>query len=247
MLDVVKKEGNWYLVGLPADEKGIIVTGYIHQSIVEAFEETKQPVELKKEAREKKEDVIVKKEKPLKVEFSKVEFSYPVKKTPASQRKVAFKIGGGINAPFGDYDIGFSVNGSIIYPVSPVIDLIGGVEFSSSTGKGAKYEYEHYEWEADFSFSRIIFFGDARYTFKGEIDFFAEGGLGIYSDKEKIEAERELWLFGLNIITLSISDSRTNLGIRIGGGIVFSNIEVMVMSHMVEDSNMFTLLASFRF
>lgn len=39
VLEVIKKEGNWYFVKLPPDEKGIVVTGYIHHSTVEIFEE----------------------------------------------------------------------------------------------------------------------------------------------------------------------------------------------------------------
>lgn len=50
LLDVIKKEGNWYLVKLPVSEKGIVVTGYIHQTIIEVLEETEEPVEFKKKA-----------------------------------------------------------------------------------------------------------------------------------------------------------------------------------------------------
>ena len=67
VLDVIKKQGSWYFIKLPPDEKGIVVTGYIHQSIVEVFEEIKQPVEPKKKTVEKKENVIAKKENPLKI------------------------------------------------------------------------------------------------------------------------------------------------------------------------------------
>jgi len=46
MLDIVKRQGEWYFVKLPPDEKGILVTGYIHKSVVEPLEieeEIKQP------------------------------------------------------------------------------------------------------------------------------------------------------------------------------------------------------------
>lgn len=52
VLDVIKKEGDWYHVKLPPDEKGIVVTGYIHQSTVEVFEEIKKEIiEVPKEER----------------------------------------------------------------------------------------------------------------------------------------------------------------------------------------------------
>jgi len=242
---VLESEGkidNWYYVKLPKTQEGFTIFGYVHASLVEIVREPSKIKEAK-EAEEVKEVV------PPKIKVEKppnVEPSYPVKRRPAPH---AFKIGGGINTPFGDwseyYDIGFSVNGSVIYPVSPGIDLIGGAEFSRSTGKSTKYKYDDHEWGADFSFSRIIFFGDARYSFKGETKFFVEGGLGIYSDKEKIELKTESWWGETE--TLAISDSRTNLGIRIGAGAVFSNIEIMGLFHMVENSNMFTFVASFRF
>lgn len=59
VLDVIKKDGDWYFVKLPPDEKGIVVTGYIHQSIVEVLEEMEKVEEIKIE--EKKEEPIIKK------------------------------------------------------------------------------------------------------------------------------------------------------------------------------------------
>lgn len=59
VLDVIKKDGDWYLVKLPPDEMGIVVTGYIHQSIVEVLEEVKKVEERK--AAEEKEDPAIKK------------------------------------------------------------------------------------------------------------------------------------------------------------------------------------------
>lgn len=50
ILDVIKKEGNWYYVKLSPDEKGIVVTGYIHQSIVEVIEEIESSVRPEKKA-----------------------------------------------------------------------------------------------------------------------------------------------------------------------------------------------------
>ena len=57
ILDVIKKEGNWYYVKLPPDEQGIVVTGYIHQSTVEEIiEEAEQTVKTEERVVEKKEE-----------------------------------------------------------------------------------------------------------------------------------------------------------------------------------------------
>jgi len=66
VLEVIKKEGNWYFVKLPPDKKGIVVTGYIHQSLVEIFEEIEKPVKSGERIIEKKEAVIPR-ETPQKV------------------------------------------------------------------------------------------------------------------------------------------------------------------------------------
>lgn len=42
VLDVIRKEGDWYYVKLPPDEKGIVVTGFLHQSTVEIIEDIEQ-------------------------------------------------------------------------------------------------------------------------------------------------------------------------------------------------------------
>ncbi len=53
VLDVIKKEGDWYFIKLPPDEKGIVITGFIHQSIVEILEKIENVEDKKIE--EKKE------------------------------------------------------------------------------------------------------------------------------------------------------------------------------------------------
>jgi len=63
MLEVIKKEGNWYYINLPPSESGIEVTGYIHQSIIEVVQEVEKTVEPKEEVLEKKEVIKPKEEK----------------------------------------------------------------------------------------------------------------------------------------------------------------------------------------
>jgi opacity protein-like surface antigen len=56
ILEVLRKEGNWYLVNLPPDENGFFISGYIHQSIVKIIKE-EVPVQEKKPAVEQKPQV----------------------------------------------------------------------------------------------------------------------------------------------------------------------------------------------
>ncbi|NIM89759.1 MAG: SH3 domain-containing protein [Candidatus Aminicenantes bacterium] len=56
VLEVLRKEGNWYFVNLPPDENGFVVSGYIHQSIVKVVTEDK-PVPEKKPVVEPKPQV----------------------------------------------------------------------------------------------------------------------------------------------------------------------------------------------
>lgn len=159
-------------------------------------------------------------------------------------REISFKVGGGFGLPSGDYNIGFGGDISVIYPIRAQIDLVGGLGFFYRPGESAEYNYSGYEAKVDLSSSRIILSGNGRYKFKGKTVFFCQGGLGIYFDKQKVEGEYDVWFLGKQ--TFSISNSETNLGLRLGGGIEFTNIEVLGMIHIVE-STMFTVTTSFRF
>jgi uncharacterized protein YgiM (DUF1202 family) len=41
ILEIISKDGNWFLISLPPDDRGFVITGYIHSSIVEAVEPSK--------------------------------------------------------------------------------------------------------------------------------------------------------------------------------------------------------------
>ena len=72
VLDVIKKERDWYYVKLPPDEKGIVVTGFLHESTVEVIED----VEEKKVAEGLKEKPAVKEPEILtKTEIAKLSLS----------------------------------------------------------------------------------------------------------------------------------------------------------------------------
>lgn len=63
ILDAEEKAGEWYKVNLPPDKDGVVVSGYIHQSIVEVVQEVEKTVEPEEEVLEKKEVIKPKEEK----------------------------------------------------------------------------------------------------------------------------------------------------------------------------------------
>lgn len=254
ILESEEKIGEWYKINLPPDEKGIVISGYIHQSIVEIIEEFKEVPKEKKLEEKKPQEItppVTKEPEPREKKPSRTKPQYLPREIKAYQKKVTIKFGGGIGSSIGSwsdyYNIGFGGNGSIIYPIYPQIDLIGGLEFFYFGGESAKYSYAGVTAKADLSYTRIILSGDGRYSFKGKAPVFIEGGLGIYFNNEKVKGEYEIYSYFYSVTeTFSISDSKTNLGVRLGGGIEFSSIEVIGMFHIVE-SNILTFMVSYRF
>lgn len=76
VLESEGKEGRWYKVNLPPDESGFVVSGYIHENIVEVVEEIKEVLKEEKVEEEKQPEVItpvikepaVREERPARVE-----------------------------------------------------------------------------------------------------------------------------------------------------------------------------------
>lgn len=235
ILDVIKKEGDWYYVKLPPDEKGIVVTGYIHQSIVEVVEETKEitkegiveekkPPEFTPPKTVAKEETIGKKEVKIEqpTQVSRIE---PTK-------KYSFRAGLGISFPTGDWSdlfnvgIGLNVGNSYSIVRQPMfdIDLLGSLEAHIFLRK---------EGYTDINWTRYLLSGDCRFNLKVDpITIFAQGGLGLYLDVFEIIT----WWW-------KEEASEFKFGPRIGGGIAFRNLEVMAIYHMVED-NMFSIMGS---
>jgi len=236
VLDVIKKEGEWYLVKLPPDEKGIVVTGYIHQSIVEVVEEIKEiPKEEKPEKAKPKEigpptilEREVKEEKPMP---TKPQYIPRRKREP--QKAFVFKSGAGIAFPSGDWSdlftigLGANISGSYSILQQPQLSLIGGIE--------GLYFFRESGY-VDISMSRLLVYGDCRFGKKiNSFGFFAEGGLGLYLDILEVD----VWWW-------SATESEFEIGARVGGGISFGNLELMAMYHLVE-RNMFTIMLSYGF
>ena len=236
VLDVIKKEGEWYLVKLPPDEKGIVVTGYIHQSIVEVVEEIKEiPKEEKPEKAKPKEigpptipEREVKEEKPMP---TKPQYIPRRKREP--QKAFVFKSGAGIAFPSGDWSdlftigLGANISGSYSILQQPQLSLIGGIE--------GLYFFRESGY-VDISMSRLLVYGDCRFGKKiNSFGFFAEGGLGLYLDILEVD----VWWW-------SATESEFEIGARVGGGVSFGNLELMAMYHLVE-RNMFTIMLSYGF
>ena len=154
-------------------------------------------------------------------------------------KNITFGAGAGLGIPLGDwadaYNIGFGLKGNVFYSIRPLIDIVGNIELYRFTG-GVEGSMGGIKYEWDYSLTRLCFAGDGRYTFKGKFKFFAQAGLGLYYDMSKIKFDSE-----------SVSDNDTNVGLRFGGGIAFGNIEIIGMFHLVEDSNMLTINALYRF
>jgi len=189
--------------------------------------------EVKGEVKEMVERV-VKEEKP-----ERAQPVYPIERVPGPPKEPSFKVGGGMSLPLGDwadyYNMGLGVNGSLILPVHQDIDFVGEIRYSRFGGK----EEKPWGMEAELAFSRFIFTGNGRYNFRGRIKFFTETGLGIYYDRLKTSIAEG---------TFSETESDTNIGFRFGGGgIVMDKIELTAVFHLVEDSNMFSISASYRF
>jgi opacity protein-like surface antigen len=235
VLDVMQKEGDWYQIKLPPDEKGFVVTGYIHGSTVEVIEETK-PIakeERVEETKSREADLVLKMTEKEIIEEQKRAIKQPAQPTRAeSRKKYAFRAGLGLSFPSGDMaelfglGIGLSAGNSLSIIRQPAFDfdLIASLEAHIFFRK-AGY--------TDISWTRMLLSGDGRFSFKVDpVSIFAQGGVAIYYDI--LEISNWLWTEGA---------SKFRFGPKIGGGIGFKNLEFMAMYHLVEDK-MFSVLSS---
>lgn len=91
---VVKKTGDWYSINLPPDEKGIVISGFIHRSVVqELVADTVQPAQ-KKEPEPEKKTVTAEKKKPVGSPFpAATQKEAPLSRSP--RQKFFVRLGGG--------------------------------------------------------------------------------------------------------------------------------------------------------
>jgi hypothetical protein len=245
VLESEGKEGNWYKVILPPDESGFVISGFVHQNIVEVREEIKE--EIIEEVKEVPKKEIIEEEKP-KEEIPPVAQAPPAKdKRPTQpaprypqrrrrqpeQKKFSAGIGLGIAFPSGDISeffragLGANIYGGFLILKEPQINLIGGLE---------AYYFLNDSLYTDASMSRLLFYADCRIGKKiNSFSFFAEGGIGLYLDL------LEIWNYWG-----AASDTEFEVGGRAGGGVAIGKFEIVGMFHFVE-RNMFTIMFSYVF
>lgn len=116
--EVLKKEGDWYLVELPPDEKGTVISGYLHSSVTEIVDA--EAAEVKAEPEPEPEAV----EKP-KLEKPKAEKPKPAPRrtsvaprrargtaaaAPGGRKKFYIRLGGGYGTSSFDYTSAWTLN-----------------------------------------------------------------------------------------------------------------------------------------
>jgi hypothetical protein len=236
ILDSEGKEGKWYKVNLPPDRNGFVVSGYIHESIVEVSQEIIE-VPKKESLREEEKKVEVKppivQEPPVKEEKAEPVRTRARSRREAPQKAFSPKFGLGLAFPTGDlsdlFSLGLGANfcGSYLISSQPQFNLIGGIE---------GFYFLRKSGYTDVSMSRLLVYGDCRFSQKiNSFGFFAEGGAGLYLDILDIET---WWWYA--------TSSEFNIGARVGGGITFGKFEIMAMYHIVK-RNMFSIMFSYTY
>lgn len=237
VLQAEGKEADWYKVNLPPDQKGFVLSGYIHQSIVEVTEETKEaPMkeEIKATIPKAAPPPVI--QKPVVSEAKQAPLKRP---SPQRQRRSAppnrfsLQTGLGIAFPSGDLSelftlgLGASLSGRYLILQEPQLLVAAGLEGFIFLNEGIY---------ADVSMTRLLFYGDCRLGKKiNNFGIFVESGLGLYLD-----------LLEISVSWWRETESQFKLGARIGGGVSLGKLEIMGLYHLAE-RNMFTLMLSYVF
>ncbi|MFW6130666.1 MAG: hypothetical protein ACOC56_05715 [Atribacterota bacterium] len=230
ILNAEEKIGNWYKIKLPPDENGIIIAGYIHQSIVVVLEETKKEIlreEKSIEVNQKKKDItyreIEQRDKSIKQKHQ-VTQKY-------KEKRFTFRSGIGLSFPSGDwadyFTLGIGINAGNGYKVIkyPNFDL----EIFGSLGAHFFFAESYY---SESNWTRLILSADGRFNLKAiePITIFVQGGLGLYWDV--LEIYGYFWYD---------KESNIKIGGRIGGGVAYKDISLIFMYH-IENNKMFSLM-----
>jgi len=189
ILDSEEKTGNWYKVNLPPDESGVVVSGYIHQNVVEVIEEIKKvPKEEKppeKEIKEKPEKKEIRVQQPPQVPIEKADKIQKKAKPPSVKKKI-YQVKVGINyfipseKVFKDiYGGGMMYMGEINIAIWKSLELwIGGSYFL----KKGKLTFTEEETKLEI----IPIGGGLRFRLStGRLDFYVGGGLSYFLSEEK--------------------------------------------------------------
>ncbi len=213
VLDVVKKEGNWYFVKLPQIKGSLVVMGYVHQNIVEVIQEAK-------EVEEKK---VVEKEK--KIEEVKEARVQDVIKTPkAKEKKLRIGAKMGINSAIlngkgprwligGEpcSKVGFCAGGFIVFNLSDMWAIQPEFLF---TQKGTRLALEEDTAEISIDYLQIPIL--AKFIIPTQAKFKSSLFLGPYfALKLGANARQGSWSRALSEIYSS------DLGLVLGGNVEF--------------------------
>lgn len=149
----------------------------------------------------------------------------------------------GIALPIGDFgdfaDLGFLFGATGDFGVNESI-MIGGDLLYNPFSVNDIFD------DLDTSYSVIHVTGHARYQFESSSSLrpFALGGLGIYFGRLSQDGE-------INGFSVSGSDTESDIGIQVGGGVQLpvgeNAIEFSGVFHIISDSNMITFAASLPF
>jgi len=229
-LNAEEKIGEWYKIKLPPDEQGIVLTGYIHQSIVEVVEEIHEEIKSEEKPIEiKRKREVVEKETEQREEIREKREQVTKKD---KEKRFTFRAGIGLSFPTGDMAEYFTAGiGANVGNGYRVIQSQGfNVELFGSLGTHIFF-VESYWSEA--SWTRIVLAADGRFNLTAvePIIFFIQGGLGIYWDILEIYD----WPFWHG------RESEIGFGPRIGGGLSYRNLALSFMYH-IEENKMFSIM-----
>ena len=112
--EVLKKEGDWYLVELPPDEKGTVISGYLHASVTEIVGSEAAPVEAEPEVVEKPKTEKPKAEKPKpaarRTSVAPRRARGSAAASPGGQKRFYVRLGGGYGTNSFDYTSAWTLN-----------------------------------------------------------------------------------------------------------------------------------------
>lgn len=237
ILQTEGKEEEWYKVNLPPDEKGFVLSGYIHQSIVEVTEEIKEAPkkeEIKETMPQEATSPVIQKPGVSEIKQAPLKRRSPQRqRRSAPSKKFSLKTGLGIAFPSGDLSelfnlgLGASFSGSYSIMQNPQLNIVGGIE---------GFIFLNESTYADVSMTRLLFYGDCRFGKKiDNFGFFVESGLGLYLD-----------MLDINVWWWRETESEFVMGARVGGGISLGKLEILGLYHFAE-RNMFTVILSYVF
>jgi len=240
VLSVEETIGEWVKIKLPPDKDGIVVTGYIHSSLVE-FEIA--PSQIKPKIKQ----IITEKKKELKlpVEETKEEKVPPKPREIETPTNVNFSVAGGLSNLIGDngeyWKLGFYLGGSIFFPVSSSISVGGHVAYHRWAPDEEKLTEPYSGLGIDINVSGsgafIEIIPAVRFALANteQSEFFIQAGGGLCLMKLDVKVKAS-WLWIYEEASISESDNRPCL--LFGGGAILGKkgrmrFEILALYHIV--------------